>query len=94
MLPIFSIQGGPAITAAEASGTNVILTSSGLVGGTAYTVTYTGVSGILPGGGEPIADTLTVGFTSPVIPALLSTIQNAHSRHALRRRLRRLPEWN
>jgi hypothetical protein len=74
----FSIQGGPAITAAEASGTNVILTSSGLVGGTAYTVTYTGVSGILPGGGEPIADTLTVGFTSPVIPALLSTIPAAN----------------
>ncbi|MEJ6578223.1 MAG: hypothetical protein QNL68_00335 [Akkermansiaceae bacterium] len=74
----FSIQGGPAITAAEASGNSVLLSTSGLVGGTAYTVNYTGVSGILPGGGEPLTNTLTVAFTSPILPALPGSIPAAN----------------
>ena len=72
----FSIEGGPAITAAESSGNTVILTTSGLVAGTAYTVNYTGVAG-LPGAGVALEETLTVEFTSPVVPTLPGTIPAA-----------------
>ena len=72
----FSIEGGPALTAAKASGNSVILTTSGLVAGTAYTVNYTGVSGI-PGGGSTLTDTLTAEFTSPALPTLPGTIPEA-----------------
>ncbi|MEZ5329136.1 MAG: Ig-like domain-containing protein [Verrucomicrobiales bacterium] len=72
----FSIEGGPAITAADAAKNNVTLTTSGLVAGTAYTVNYTGVAG-LPGGGVALADTLTVGFTAPTAPTLPATIPAA-----------------
>ena len=72
----FSIEGGPAITAAEASKNTVVLTTSGLVAGTTYTVNYTGVAG-RRGRGVPLAETLTVEFTSPTVPTLPGTIPEA-----------------
>ena len=72
----FSIEGGPAVTVADASKNKVTLTTSGLVAGTAYTVNYTGVAG-LPGRGIALADTLTVGFTAPTAPTFTGTIPAA-----------------
>ncbi|MDE0861439.1 MAG: Ig-like domain-containing protein [Akkermansiaceae bacterium] len=72
----FSIAGGPALTAATSSGNIVTLTTSGLVGGTTYTVNYTGVSG-LPGRGPALIATVTIDFSAPILPAILASIPAA-----------------
>ena len=72
----FSIAGGPALTAATSSGNIVTLTTSGLVGGTTYTVNYTGVEG-LPGAGSALITTVNIDFTAPIFPAILASIPAA-----------------